>query len=98
MGLAQAATCFVPSPRGIVLGHHVTVTFQDVETLDLDDFQHNSFNLTSVRLVKRGSGFVADMLLQMESYESTLLKDDLHILNSSGVISVRRNSYLLRTF
>ena len=65
-----------------------------METLDLDDFQHNAVNLTTVRLVKRDSGFVADMMRQMEGYENTLLKKDLHILNSSGIISVSDTKHL----
>ena len=64
------------------------MTCQDLETLDLDDFQHNNLNLTGLRLVQRSRGFVQDLLLQMRVYENRSAQPDLYILNSTGVISV----------
>ena len=61
--------------------------------MDLDDYQHNNFNLTGLRLVQRDRGFVQDMLLQMSVYEnrSQNVATDRYILNSTGVISVSVN-------
>ena len=67
-------------------------TCQDLETLDLDDFQHNNLNLTGLRLVQRSRGFVQDLLLQMRVYENRSAQPELYILNSTGVISVSQRA------
>lgn len=69
----------------------VLISFQDIETFDLEDFKYNSVNMTAFRLVDVEEPKVAEVLRQMERFQPV----GHTILNKTGVIQVRwlPNSY-----
>ena len=59
--------------------------FQDLETLNLEDFKHNNINLTGLRLIDRNRGIVAQTLQQMEIFQKLTKRP---ILNATNIIKV----------
>ena len=60
------------------------MSWQDIETFDLEDFKYNSVNITAFRLVDVEDANVYNVLQQMEKFQPV----GQAILNSSGIIQV----------
>ena len=67
-----------------------TLYFQDIESINMDDFRHNYVNVTGFRMVNVQNPTTKDILQQMRTYEKHA---GVKLLNQSQVIKVRSAVY-----
>ena len=72
------------------LDHLFEIVLQDLETLDLDDFRHNSANITGFRLINRSSPKVQDTLQQMALHQK---QAGSRLLNSTNFLLIKASNW-----